>query len=118
MHVRRPGPTCKRGDWTYSWEGRYTSSTDVSQYYDATFNYFGYENATRDIKAKWQFRHSVSVGYDKDKWGILFGIRNLFDQEPDTISSGLFTRKGNVPLAGSQYDWFGRTFFLRTHYDF
>ncbi|MGB8634521.1 MAG: TonB-dependent receptor [Rhodanobacteraceae bacterium] len=108
----------KRGDWTYSWEGRYTSSTDVSQYYDATFNYFGYDNATRDIKAKWQFRHSVSVGYDKDKWGILFGIRNLFDQEPDTISSGLFARKGNVPLAGSQYDWFGRTFFLRTHYDF
>ncbi len=106
----------KRGDWTYSWEGRYTSSTDMSKYYDRDFIYSGVE-ATRDIKAGWQFRHSVSVGYDKDKWGVLFGIRNLFDQEPDTISSGMFARKGNVPLEGSQYDWFGRSFFLRAHYN-
>lgn len=108
----------KRGDWSYNWQGRYTSSTDMSKYYDRMFNYFGYEDAVRDIKAGWQFRHSVSVGYDKDKWGVLFGIRNLFDQEPDTISSGMFARKGNAPLEGSQYDWYGRTFFLRTHYNF
>lgn len=106
----------KRGDWKYTWEGRYTSSTDMSKYYSRNYNYFGMD-ATRDIKAAWQFRHSVSVGYDQDKWGVLFGVRNLFDKAPDTISSGMFARKGNVPLEGSQYDWFGRTFFLRAHYN-
>lgn len=109
----------KRGDWTYSWEGRYNSSTSSSQYDDRVFNYFGYEGATRDIKAGWQLRHSVSVGYDDGKWGVALGVRNLFDKEPDQISSDLFnSRKGNVPLSGSQYDWFGRTFFLRTNYHF
>ncbi len=108
----------KRGNWTYTWQGRYVSSTSMSKYYDRVFDYFGYEDAVRDIKAGWQFRHSVSVGYDHGKWGILFGIRNLFDKEPDRISAGMFARKGNVPLVGSQYDWFGRTFFVRTNYHF
>ncbi len=107
----------KRGDWTYSWQGRYTSSTSWSKYYDRHFDYFGQEG-TRDLKAGWQLRHSVSVAYDKDKWGVLFGIRNLFDKQPDLVSSGMGNRKGNVSLSGSQYDWFGRTFFLRTHYSF
>lgn len=109
----------KRGDWTYSWEGRYNSSTSSSQYDDRVFTYYGYEGATRDIKAGWQLRHSVSVGYDHGKWGVVLGVRNLFDKEPDQISSGLYNgRKGNVPLSASQYDWFGRTFFLRTNYHF
>lgn len=108
----------KRGDWTYSWQGKYVSSTSMSKYYDRYFNYFGYDDAARDIKAGWQFRHSVSVAYDQDKWGVTFGVRNLFDKEPDRISSGMFARKGNVPLEGSQYDWFGRTFFVRTNLHF
>lgn len=107
-----------RGNWTYNWEGRYVSSTTAGQYYDRMFDYYGVPDAERDIKAGWQFRHNVSVGYDADKWGVLFGIRNVFDKEPDTISSGTFTRIGNVPLESSQYDWYGRTFFVRTKYNF
>ncbi len=104
----------KRGDWTYTWQGTFVGSTrnkDISN----KFTYYGVP-ATRDIKAGWQFRHSVSVRYDQDSWGVLFGIRNVFDKKPDLVSSGVATRKGNVPLVASQYDWFGRTYFLRFNY--
>ncbi|MGH8089886.1 MAG: hypothetical protein ACREO6_00345, partial [Rudaea sp.] len=82
--------------------------------------YQGYPGAFRDITAKWQFLHSVSVGYDAGKWGVTFGIRNLFDKAPDLVSTGVDPngRVGNTPIDASQYDWFGRTFFLRGNYNF
>lgn len=107
----------KRGDWTFSWQGQYVSTTsdrDLSE----TFTYQGYPNARRDVTASWQFRHSVSVAYDQNHWGLTFGIRNVFDKEPDLISGGTDTAIGNTPLLASQYDWYGRTFFARMNYKF
>lgn len=115
--VGKADVSLKRGHWTYSWQGTYVSSTrnkDIAP----TFTYYGVQGAGRDIRAGWQFRHSVSVGYDRDSWGVMFGIRNLFDKAPDLISSGVDSRTGNVPLNASQYDWYGRTFFLRANYKF
>jgi iron complex outermembrane receptor protein len=60
----------------------------------------------------------VSVGYDRDKWSVMFGVRNLLDEEPDLISTGAGTRYGNTPAFATQYDWFGRTFFARASYKF
>jgi len=107
----------KRGDWTYSWQGQYVSSTSNMDI-DNVFTYQGYPGAVRDIKAGWQFRHSVSVAYDRDHWGLLFGVRNLFDKAPDLISPSAGTTYGNVPIYASQYDWYGRTFFARLNYKF
>jgi len=107
----------KRGDWTYSWQGQYVSTTrdrDLSE----TFTYQGYPNARRDVTAGWQFRHSVSVAYEQNHWSLTFGIRNLFDKAPDLISGGTDSVVGNTPLYASQYDWFGRTFFARMNYQF
>lgn len=106
----------KRGDWTYSWNTTYVSSTQNDV--DRVYTYSGYANATRDIKAGWQFLHNASISYQPDDWGIMFGVRNLFDKEPDTISNGAGTRYGNIPLYASQYDWYGRTFFVRVQYKF
>jgi iron complex outermembrane receptor protein len=107
----------KRGDWTVSWQGQYFSSTRNRDLSD-TLTYQGYPNAVRDIKADWQLLHNVSVGYDRDKWSVMFGVRNLFDEEPDLISTGAGTRYGNTPAFATQYDWFGRTFFARASYKF
>lgn len=107
----------KRGDWTFSWQGQYVSSTenkDISN----VFTYQGYPNAYRDIKAGWRFYHSVSVGYDKGNWGVIFGVRNLFDKAPDLISPSAGTTYGNTPINASQYDWYGRTYFARLNYKF
>ncbi|MBS0556513.1 MAG: TonB-dependent receptor [Proteobacteria bacterium] len=110
----------ERGNWTYYWQGLYTSPTsnhDLS----STFTYQGYPNAGRVIRAGWQLRHTVSAKYDAGKWSILFGIRNLFDQNPPKVSPGADTFAGVVgttPLGGSQYDWFGRTYFARLNVSF
>lgn len=107
----------KRGDWTVTWQGKYVSATRNKDISD-TFTYQGYPNARRDIKADAQFLHDLSLTYDRDKWTVMFGIRNVFDTKPDLISSGAGTRVGNTPIFASQYDWFGRTFFGRVNYRF
>lgn len=107
----------KRGDWTVSWQGQFFTSTRNRDIAD-TLTYQGYPNAIRDIRADWQLLHNLSVGYDRDKWGLTFGIRNLLDTEPDLISTGGNTRYGNIPAFATQYDWFGRTFFARANYKF
>lgn len=107
----------KRGDWTVSWQGQFFSSTRNRDLAD-TVTYQGYPKAVRDIRADWQVLHSMSVAYDRDKWGLTFGVRNLLDTEPDLISTGAGTRYGNTPAFATQYDWFGRTFFARASYKF
>lgn len=106
-----------RGDWSYAWQMIYNSSTQNLDLTRTVSDYFGVE-AFRDIKAGWQLRHSASVTYHPDNWSIRLGVRNLFDKAPDLVSSGAATRKGNVPLVASQYDWFGRTFFANVQYEF
>ena len=107
-----------RGDWTVTWQGEYTGATAA---YDASnpqpyFGATGY--IVKDLPA--QFRHSLSVGYDTGKWGVTAGVRNLFNAKPPQVSnaagvdaSGLI---GNTVIDASQYDWYGRTFFIRAKY--
>jgi outer membrane receptor protein involved in Fe transport len=58
--------------------------------------------------------HSASVQY-KDtvgKWSVTFGVRNLTDVKPPSISAQAgYNRVGNAPLY-SGYDYSGRRFFL------
>ncbi len=106
-----------RGDWTYTWQGFYTAHTRNLSL-DGSQDYFG-EPAFYDMRAGWQLRHNVSVRYDQPHWGVTIGVRNLFDKEPDLVSSGVSTMNyGNVPLLASQYDLLGRTFFTRLNYKF
>ena len=107
----------KRGDWTVSWQGQYFGSTE-NRDISSSFTYQGYPGAFRDIKADSQFLHDLSLTYDRDNWSVMFGVRNVLDEEPDLISAGAGTRVGNTPLFASQYDWFGRTFFARANYKF
>ncbi|WP_434029115.1 TonB-dependent receptor domain-containing protein [[Pseudomonas] boreopolis] len=107
----------KRNDWTFSYQTTYVSSTE-NRDLNRTFTYQGYQGATRDIKAGWQFLHNISIAYEPGDWGIMVGVRNLFDKEPDLISTGVGTRYGNAPLYASQYDWYGRTIFARVQYKF
>jgi len=108
----------KHGDWTFAWQGRYVSTTHAMDVDPVLDDYFGYPDAKIDVKAGWQFLHSVSVAYEKGHWGGMLGVRNMFDKKPDLISTDAGTVVGNAPLYASQYDWYGRTFFARLNYKF
>jgi iron complex outermembrane receptor protein len=83
-----------------------------------SFTYFGWTNAQRDIVAEDRLYHTVSVRYNQPKWSVLFGVQNLLDTDPPTVSTGVATRYGNVPAFATQYDLLGRSFFTRLDFKF
>ncbi len=107
----------ERGDWTYYWRTEYIHETRERDL-DPTYTYLGRENSWRDIVAEQAFYHTASVRYDQPNWNVVFGVRNLFDKDPPTVSSGVVTRYGNVPAFATQYDWYGRTGFVQVQYKF
>jgi outer membrane receptor protein involved in Fe transport len=56
--------------------------------------------------------HYASVRYTNEDWQWTFGVRNLFDEEPQPISFAFYNRVGNAPLY-SGYDYFGREAFFQ-----
>lgn len=107
----------RRGDWSYTWFMNYVGGTQSLTLAPET-TYFGFPNAVRDIRAESKLYHGAAVRYGQSNWDILFGIRNLFDTDPPTVSSGVVSRFGNVPAFATQYDWYGRTAYARLSYRF
>jgi iron complex outermembrane receptor protein len=113
-HVANVRATLKRNDWSYNYYVQYVSETDDLDLGAEVVTYFGFQNALRDITMDEAFYHSISVYYEKENWDFLVGINNLFDEEPDSYSSGAFRNlRGNVPISSTQYDLLGRRLFLR-----
>lgn len=108
----------RRNDWTYTWFMNYVGSSE-NWFLDPVAPYRGNQNAVYDIKAESRLYHSLSVRYQADKWNVLVGVNNVFDREPPTMSTGAgSTRYGTVPAFATQYDWFGRSVFVRVGYRF
>lgn len=102
-----------RGDWTFSWFTDFISRTSEADFVNEEFTYFNFPNARRIIDAEPVFYHDASVRYERPTWSILAGVSNIFDEHPPVVSTGTATRRGNVPLNGTQYDLRGRTGFVR-----
>jgi iron complex outermembrane receptor protein len=104
--------SARKDDWLVTWGLFYRSETDEADFVDSEFTYFGFENAQRDITFDAVWLNNFSVSYIQDKWDATLGINNVFDEEPDTVSSGAgVARRGNVPIVGTQADYFGRSIF-------
>lgn len=106
----------QRGDFTYTWFTDYVHGTRAL-FTNPEANYFG-TTGIYDVRAESRMYHGASVRYTQGNWDLLFGLRNLFNQEPPKISSGVASRYGNVPAFATQYDWYGRSAFLRFGYRF
>ncbi|MDQ3039044.1 MAG: TonB-dependent receptor, partial [Pseudomonadota bacterium] len=102
----------KRGDFSYTWFMNYVDQTQ-NLFANPITTYFGFTGAVRDIVAEDRLYHNLSVRYNQPKWSVLFGVNNVLDDEPPTVSSGVATRYGNVPAFATQYDLLGRSFFSR-----
>lgn len=110
--------TLTRGPWTAFWGVRYVSPT--SQVED-----FEKDNPTKPYTYLNQpvvyvldtpevFYHSLSIGYEWEDLGVSAraGVRNVFDKMPPIVSANAgYYRQGNSVIE-SQYDLFGRTFFV------
>jgi iron complex outermembrane receptor protein len=109
----------KHGDWTFNWQGFFTSASSDYRFADQIITYRGMPGVAQNLRMGAQLRHSISATYNyADKMHIQFGIRNLFDATPPQVSSGAPENlAGNTPLGASQYDWYGRTYFARLNID-
>lgn len=76
-----------------------------------TFNRIDRATSIRDLDVEGYQLHRVSGAYYADTWTATVGVRNLFDEEPPVISSGVENLVGNAPLY-SGYDYRGREVFV------
>ena len=84
----------KRGDWCYTWFMNYVDQTQSLTLSPnvPTATAFNWVGALRDIVAEDRLYHTLSVRYNQPKWSVLFGINNVLDDEPPTVSGGVVTR--------------------------
>lgn len=93
--------SARKDDWLVTWGLFYRSETDEADFQQSEFTYFGFEGARRDITFDAVWLNNFSVSYVQDKWDVTLGINNIFDEEPDIVSSGAgVARRGNVPIVG------------------
>jgi outer membrane receptor protein involved in Fe transport len=89
-------------NWQFRWGVDWIDSMDSYAYLEEDPATSPFDFAVEDYTKHW-----MSVRYTTDNWQITGGVRNLFDEEPPTISQGFYNRVGNAPLY-SGYDYFGR----------
>ena len=100
-------------DVAYTWDKwRVRYGVEWVQGMDS-YDYYGEDPATSiyDLEVDDYFQHNASVQYTADGWTVTAGVRNLLNEDPPTISSGVYNRVGNAPLY-SGYDYLGRTAFV------
>ena len=113
-------------DWTLNWNTTYivqTQDDDIdtiraNDILDENGNVF-FAAGFRDVEETDEhFLHDLSVGYEADTWGVLVGVRNVFDNEPERVDAGegYFESANNV--IGMGYDVYGRTAFVRVNKSF
>jgi outer membrane receptor protein involved in Fe transport len=64
-------------DWTASWMVRYIADMDDPDF-DGN-NPFGYSGPDSYDK------HDLRVSYDWDQYGLMFGVNNVFDEDPPYV---------------------------------
>jgi iron complex outermembrane recepter protein len=107
----------RRGDWTYSWFVEYVGEVDNSVFANEFFTY-NTRPARRILRADDWLSHDFSLRWQGDKATVVFGVANAFNAQPPLFSNGAAQRIGNIALAGTNYDYRGRTLFLRVGTEF
>ena len=108
---------------TPEWSGNFDVNYDLRQFtfhYELdwisdmeTYTFLELDPATtaRVIHVPDYYLHHASVRWQGDAFGIVLGVRNMFDKNPPRISTGTYNLIGNSPVY-SGYDYLGRTFFV------
>lgn len=105
------------GPWTFNWELYMVGHTSDNPFTSTSLsNYRGTgEHVTMNYVTPFYTLSNISLRRKFDKFDLIFGVKNLFDQAPPAISfddSFEPPRLGNTPSAVSQYDLIGRSFYI------
>lgn len=108
-------------DWSFGWFARFVGSvSNVDRDEGDTLVYRG-QTVKMVNKSSHVIYHTLSATYDFGDSGVIgtFGVSNVFDKRPPQVT----TIGSSVTTAGdsafySQYDWYGRSFFMNLSYDF
>ncbi|MEO6582528.1 MAG: hypothetical protein ABIN68_06965, partial [Sphingomicrobium sp.] len=73
----------------------------------------GFDPAIYDFTVPDYWLHTLSIRYERERFSITGGVRNLFDKKPPKITAEdpFVNTTANAPLQGG-YDFRGRTFFV------
>lgn len=108
-----------RGDYTFNWFTDFVSRTSNDEIYGGSlFTYRGTPNVYYKAYTEPYFTHGISGQYRGDDWRLTLGMSNIFDEDPPFVSVGGPTRRGNAALVGTQYDYRGRSAFVRVQKQF
>ena len=98
-------------DWELFWRASYTDEQSNYRLYAAPND--KPSTSMYDILIEERWYHDASVQYSGNDYEITLGVKNVFDEIPDTVSSA-FARVGAAGFT-SQVEPFGRTVFVALH---
>lgn len=109
--------TLTRDLWSFYWGITHISETDnYESFGSSTADWYGDERVNLDLVADATTYHHLSVSREfEGGYSARLGVANVFDEEPPKMSA--YTTLSEVSVLGnvafySQYDWYGRRFFL------
>ena len=113
--------TYERGDWSFYWGMNFVGSTSNEKRFGGNTATYRGEEVRVVLKTDDVIYHNFSVAYDFD-FGLRarVGVSNVFDENPPrltTLNLGEVSTVGNSAFY-SQYDWFGRRFFVNFTQEF
>lgn len=122
--VGRLNATLERGPWAFFWGINFVGESSSERENDGNTSTYRGETVEVVLKTDEVFYHNVSVTRTFDK-GLkaIFGVSNLFDEEPPRITTlptdadDYVTTVGNSAFE-TQYDWYGRRFFINVTKEF
>lgn len=120
-HVGTLAVSLSDDDWSVDWFARYVDSvSNVARDGGDTITYRG--QTVRAVKSAPHFiYHTLSSTYTFGNSGVTgtFGISNVFDKRPPQVTTiGTSVTNAGDSAFYTQYDWYGRSFFLNLSYDF
>ncbi|HNP36008.1 MAG TPA: TonB-dependent receptor [Woeseiaceae bacterium] len=109
--------TLMNGPWSFFWGITYIGETDnTASFGTSTAGWYNDTEVNLDLKAESRVYNSLSVSREFERgYMARFGVANALDEEPPRLSS--YTTGAELSVLGqaafySQYDWYGRRYFL------
>ncbi|MDZ7645560.1 MAG: TonB-dependent receptor [Woeseiaceae bacterium] len=115
--------TLTRDLWSFFWGVNYIGSTSNYESFGLSeVEYYDGSTVNIDLSAEATMYHSLSVTREFESgYTARLGVSNVLDEEPPRMTS--YGTGSEVDVLGqvvfySQYDWFGRRYFLNVSKDF